>query len=121
VTDCRTEDFYCFETVEASTSLGGQLIPHPARSARHLSSGRGPQSSRETALPLWERGDREAVGGAPESALGRRGESPLQVNVTCNRLQLRRRETGWEAAGGERLVRRLTNSIRPARRGESAT
>ena len=43
---------------------------------------------------------------APESALRRRGESPLQVNVTCNRLQLRRRETGWGAAGGERPVRK---------------
>jgi len=43
---------------------------------------------------------------APESALRRRGKSPLQVNVTCNRLQLRRRETGWGAAGGERPVRK---------------
>src|SRR5262249_27679555 len=53
--------------------------------------------------------------------LGRRGGSPLQVNVTCNRLQLRRRETGWGAAGGERLVRRITNSIRPAGCGEPAS
>jgi hypothetical protein len=65
---------------------------------------------------------------APESALGRRGESPLQVNVTCNRLQLRRRETGWRAAGGERPVRkkslpeeRKLNSIRPVRGGEPAS
>ena len=43
---------------------------------------------------------------APESAFSRRGESPLQVNVTCNRLQLRRRKTGWGAAGGERPVRK---------------
>jgi len=32
----------------------------------------------------------------------RRSESPLQVNVTCNRLQLRRRKTRWGAARGER-------------------
>ena len=32
---------------------------------------------------------------------------------TCNRLQLRRRAAGWGAAGGERPVRRITNSIRP--------
>jgi hypothetical protein len=52
---------------------------------------------------------------------GWRGESPLRVNVTRNRLQLRRRETGWGAAGGERPVRRITNSIRPVRRGEPAS
>ena len=57
---------------------------------------------------------RDARASAPESACGRRGESPLQVNVTYNRLQLRRREAGWGAAGGERLVRRITNSIRSA-------
>ena len=58
---------------------------------------------------------------APESAFGQRGESPLQVNVTCNRLQLRRREARWRAAGDERLVRRITNSIRPVWCGESAS
>jgi len=31
---------------------------------------------------------------------------------TCNRKQLRHREVGWEAAGGERAVCRITNSIR---------
>jgi hypothetical protein len=70
---------------------------------------------------LREKGGREAVGGAPESALGRRGEGPLQVDVSCNRLRLRRRETGWRAPGGERLVHRITNSIRPTCSGESAT
>jgi len=64
---------------------------------------------------------RYTAASAPESALGRRGESPLQVNVTCNRLQLRRRETGWGAAEGERSVRRMTNSIRPVRGGEPAS
>src|SRR5271166_3182189 len=64
---------------------------------------------------------RDARASAPESACGRRGESPLQVNVTCNRLQLRRRETGWGAAGGERPVRRLTNSIRSMWSGEPAS
>ena len=33
----------------------------------------------------------------------------------CNRLQLRRREAGWGASGGEEVVRRITNSIRPHR------
>src|SRR5438128_1051323 len=63
---------------------------------------------------------RAADAGAPENAFGRRGESPLQVNVTSSRLQLRRRKTRWGAAGGERPVRRLTNSIWLARCGESA-
>jgi len=38
----------------------------------------------------------------------------------CSRLQLRRREAGWRAAGGERSICRITNSIRPARAGEPA-
>jgi hypothetical protein len=63
----------------------------------------------------------KASASAPESALGRRGESPLQVNVTCNRLQLRRGDTGWGAAGGERPVRTIRNSIRPVRWGEPAS
>jgi hypothetical protein len=58
---------------------------------------------------------------APESAPGWRSESPLQVHVTCNRLQLRRGDTGWGAAGGERPVRTLRNSIRPVRWGEPAS
>src|SRR5208337_855538 len=74
-------------------------------------------------------GEREGAGNprlapwasAPESASGWRGESPLQVNVTCNRLQLRRGDTGWGAAGGERPVRTIRNSIRPVRCGEPAS
>src|SRR5208282_3010672 len=62
----------------------------------------------------------ESAASAPESAPGRRGESPLQADVTCNRLQLRRRDTGWGAAGGERPVRTVRNSIRPVTRGEPA-
>ena len=60
------------------------------------------------------------VDSAPESATDRRGERPLQVSVTWNRLQLRRRETGWGAAGDERPVRTMRNSIRPVGSGESA-
>jgi hypothetical protein len=64
---------------------------------------------------------RDARASAPESAPGWRGGSPLQVNVTCNRLQLRRGDTGWGAAGGERLVRTIRNSIRPVGCGEPAS
>jgi hypothetical protein len=32
---------------------------------------------------------------------------------TCSQTSLRRREAGWGATGGERTVRRITNSIRP--------
>ena len=38
----------------------------------------------------------------------------------CNREQLRRREARWGAAGGERPVRRITNSIRPGAFDEPA-
>ena len=60
---------------------------------------------------------------APASVHGQRGGSPLQARrfPACNRLQLRRREAGWRAAGGERPVRRMTNSIRPCVLGEPAT
>jgi hypothetical protein len=40
---------------------------------------------------------------------------PGMPTPACNRLQLRRREAGWGAAGGEEAVRRITNSIRPDR------
>jgi len=53
-----------------------------------------------------EKGGVERPQCGPESAFSRKGESPLQVNVTCNRLQLRRCEAGWGAAGGERPVRK---------------
>src|SRR5712692_37340 len=33
----------------------------------------------------------------------------------CSRPQLRRREAGWGAAEGERIIHRMTNSIRPGR------
>jgi hypothetical protein len=51
---------------------------------------------------------------APVSVLNQRGASPLQVYATtCSCLQLRHREVGWGAAGGERPVRRMTNPFRP--------
>ncbi len=49
---------------------------------------------------------------APESALGRRGESPLEVNVTYSRLQLRRRKTAVGAA--DTVVATATAALREA-------
>jgi hypothetical protein len=47
--------------------------------------------------------------------------SGLQLNVTATRRKARlRRETVWEATGGERPVRTIRNSIRPIVRGEPA-
>jgi hypothetical protein len=45
--------------------------------------------------------------------------SSIQRQTVTN-LQLRRRKAGWGAAGGERPVRRQTNSIRLTRNGEPA-
>jgi len=90
------------------------LVAPPFKAARSMLRQRRPLERRR-------RAGLKPGASAPESALGRRGESPLQVNVTCSRLQLRRRKTRWRAAGGERPVRRITNSIRPARRGEPAS
>ena len=70
-------------------------------------------ASRATAILAVPVHGRDARGRAPEGAPGWRGESPFQVNVTCNRLQLRRGDTGWRAGGGEPLVRTIRNSIRP--------
>jgi hypothetical protein len=59
---------------------------------------------------------RSAIPSAPESARSQRGESPLRVETLEARSgrQLRRRETGWGAAGSELPVRKhMLNPIRP--------
>src|SRR5450432_3271056 len=43
-----------------------------------------------------------------------------EVTIICSRRQLRRCEAGWEAAGGERAARRMTNPIRRRGSGELA-
>ena len=64
---------------------------------------------------------REARTSAPASVRGQRGESPLEARAQAfNRTKLRRRKARWEATGGERPVRRVTNSIRPDVTGEPA-
>jgi len=104
---------------------GGQgVVGRRADSGTHHPQ---PLLGRGGELFSWQRREahthsgRDARASAPESAPGWRGESPLQVNVTCNRLQLRRGDTGWGAAGGERPVRTIRNSIRPVWRGEPAS
>ena len=50
------------------------------------------------------------------------GASPCRsMPQLRSRRQLRRREAGWEAAGGELSVRRITNSIRRDVVGEPPT
>jgi len=114
----------------ASQAAEPHLVLRPsARKCRNSSAGSVPlpprkldimSETRERKASARTRG-RDAPASAPESAFGRRGESPLQVNVTCNRLQLRRGDTGWGAAGGEWPVRRMTNSIRSVWSGEPAS
>ena len=50
---------------------------------------------------------------APMMAIYQHGVSPCRcMPQRRSGRQLRRRETGWEAAGSELSVRRMTNSIR---------
>ena len=52
---------------------------------------------------------------APASAHEQKGGSPFRADALrpVTERQLRHREVEWRAAGGERPVRRMTNSIRP--------
>src|SRR6266700_6545841 len=47
--------------------------------------------------------------------------SPGKRSPVCNRLLLRRSDAWWRAAGGERPVRRITNSIRRGGNDEPAS
>src|SRR3954454_13653721 len=65
------------------------------------------------------------VGGAhpsaPVIASNQQGESPRRsVLAFRNRWKLRRREAGWRASGGERLVRNASELDSADRRGEPA-
>ena len=91
----------------------GGRVPRASRPCGGMARMAMARQIHDMGVPPVLRHGRDGRGSAPESAPGWRGESPLQVNVTCNRLQLRRGDTGWGAAGGEPLVRTIRNLIRP--------
>jgi len=76
-----------------------------------------------TAYEARVRGTHQALS-APVKAYTQQGESPCQAerSLACNRRLLRRGNTGWRAAGGERPVRNnvkwktqhKVNPIRPS-------
>jgi hypothetical protein len=66
-------------------------------------------------LPMWAPpGKRDACPSAFASVPNQQGASPCRGDsAPCNRKKLRPSDGRWRASGGERPVRRMTNSIRP--------